>query len=421
MNIPIMIKLLSSLLIIVSLNRITRHLPLSLFLGALGFAFWLGLPSMEILRISYERIFSGTTAGLIALIFLVIALSTQMKKTSLVNELISSIRGIFSARASLAVIPAVIGLLPMPGGALFSAPLLDHFDDLEGIDGKTKTEINYWFRHVWEYAWPLYPGIIVACDIADIALWQIMLFGLPMSIASIIIGYVFFLSKIPKVHESRRSEHTVSIIPFLPVLTVIIIYALIQILLPQIGASNKYLPMVIGLFASITLLQLLRPMDRNGWYEILTSKNIYKMLLIILMVRFFGGFVEAQIDGVSVIEIMAGEMQRFGIPTLPLIMGLPFLAGITMGVSVGFAGAALPVVFAILGANPSFGMLIGTMIFSYVCGFMGTMLSPLHVCMIVTCEYYKRPLGASFRTIIAPAITMAAAAFAYRELLRVLM
>ncbi len=418
MFIPVIIKLIVSLLVIILVNRVAKNLPVSLISGSLAFALWIGLSFKEILMTAYQRVWNFNTGGLMLLVGLVIILSMLMKQTGVIEELVATIRGSFSARSSIAVLPAMIGLLPMPGGALFSAPLLDHFDDIPGIDPNVKTRINYWYRHVWEYAWPLYPGIIIACDVAGIALWQIFFLGIPLSISAIFIGYFFYLSKIDKNQVGdplRRAP--INIRPFIPILTVVISYILIQLFFPAIPEANQYLPMVIGLIISVTTLQVRKPLSLDGWWQLITAKNLYKMMLIILMVRIYGAFIDVSIDGIPIVRLMTQEMQQLGVPTLPLIMLIPFLAGITMGVSVGFAGSALPVVIALLGQDPSFGVLAGTLLFSYVCGFMGTMLSPLHVCMIVTCEYYKTGLSSSFRAVIMPAIVLIIVAFTYMQIL----
>jgi integral membrane protein (TIGR00529 family) len=306
----------------------------------------------------------------------------------------------------------------MPGGALFSAPLLDNFDDLDGINPRTKTSINYWFRHVWEYAWPLYPGVILAADIADIQIWQVFVFGLPMSVLAFLLGFIFFLRKIGESHKGTTALHRFSITPFLPVVTVIVVYAAIQFLFPILGEFNQYLPMVIGLLSAIGVLQLIKPLQLSLWVKMAGSKQLMKMLIIILMVRLYGGFIEAEVNGISVVQVMAEEMRQFGLPSLPLILVIPFLTGMTMGVSLGFAGAALPIVMALLGPAPAFGLTISTLVFAYVSGFMGTMLSPLHVCMIVTSEYYKTDLARSYRPIMVPALLMIILAFIYMQILQ---
>jgi hypothetical protein len=49
------------------------------------------------------------------------------------------------------------------------------------------------------------------------------------------------------------------------------------------------------------------------------------------------------------------------------------------------------------------------------------MLSPLHVCMIVTSEYYKTDLMKSYRPIVLPAVSMILIAFAYMQVLQLLL
>jgi len=421
MDIPIIVKLLASLAAIIIANKLFSNLSVSLLLGAAVFAFWTGQSFSEILQIGAERISSWNTLALLLLISLVITLSGQMDKTGLIPILVQNIRSRISTKTSMALLPAIIGLLPMPGGALFSAPILDSFDGTEGVSQESKARINYWFRHIWEYAWPLYPGVIVACDIAGIDLLVFMLVGLPMSAAAVLFGYIFYLRKIPGRHNTKDMAHRISLKPFVPIITVIAVYAGIQILFPQLSELNQYIPMLISVSASILLLQYLSPVGRKDWKELILSRRLLNMVLIILMVRLYGAYIEADIDGMSIVQNMTREMAQFGIPSLPLIMILPFIAGLTMGVSVGYAGAALPVVVALLGVDPSFSVLIAHVMLAYVCGFMGTMLSPLHVCGIVSCQYYRTSFNKVLLSVIPPAILMTAAGFFYSRILMLML
>jgi uncharacterized protein len=422
MIIPIIVKLLTSLAVIILLNKLIKNLPISLLGGTVVFAFWIGIGPLQFLTVAADRVLTLSNLALIILVCLVLTLSGQMKRNGLVEELVTSIRGTFSSKASLAILPAVIGLLPMPGGALFSAPLLDNFDNLPGVNQEIKTRINYWFRHVWEYSWPLYPGIIFACDIAGVELWMAFLVGLPVSFFAILTGSFVFLSKIPKETKEDKNERKLnrhfSIIPFLPIITVVITYFIINFFIPGIGRGNQYLPMVISLITAIIVVQLIRPLSGKSWKEILISKHILNMAILIVMVRIYGAFIETDLNGISVVQMMTEEMQSFGIPALPLIILLPFISGMTMGISVGFAGASIPVVVATLGNDPSLGVLLSTVMFAYTCGFMGTMLSPLHVCLIVTCDYYESGFVKALRSIIFPALIMMGFAFSYMQLIQ---
>lgn len=425
MSIPIIVKLLVSLAVIIISNRFLKNLTLSLLAGTLTFAFWIGLGVPVILSTAFARITSLTNITLIILLCLVILLSIQMRKTGLVQELVSSVRSTFSPKAAMMILPAFIGLLPMPGGALFSAPLLDNFDDIPEMDPTAKTRINYWFRHVWEYAWPLYPGILLTADISGIDLWMFFAAGIPITILSITVGILFFIKKIPgesaELRAQRQKTRHFSIRPFLPIIIVVALYVLILTIFPDLVSMNQYLPLVISLSISILTVQFMHPLPGAVWKEMLLSPQIYKTAILVMMIRIYGAFIETSIDGMSVVQLMTQEMQSFGIPQLPLIILLPFIAGLTMGVSVGFAGAAMPVVVAMLGVDPVFGSLLGTVIFAYISGFMGTMLSPLHVCLIVTCDYYKTGFADSIRSFVLPASVMMVLGYGYTLLVSIVL
>jgi hypothetical protein len=44
--------------------------------------------------------------------------------------------------------------------------------------------------------------------------------------------------------------------------------------------------------------------------------------------------------------------------------------------------------------------------FAYGCVYFGMILSPVHICLVVTNEYFKTRLLSSYRRIFAPALTV---------------
>ncbi len=146
--VPTVIKVLSSLAVILIISQLSHKLMLSIFVGALLLAVWTGHSPPSMLQTTLESTFSSSTMMLIFVIFQVMWLSGQMDKSGVMKELVVAIRERVSHRMSMAVIPAVIGLLPMPGGAIFSAPLVDSCDAEKNISPEQKTQINFWFRHI---------------------------------------------------------------------------------------------------------------------------------------------------------------------------------------------------------------------------------------------------------------------------------
>jgi hypothetical protein len=136
------------------------------------------------------------------------------------------------------------------------------------------------------------------------------------------------------------------------------------------------------------------------------------------MVNIYGAYIEADLGGMTVVQIMAREMQQLGIPSLPLIMVTALLDRHDDGRLDGIRGYrdSRGRVLSSDRNRRSSPSSDGDL--SYVSGFMGTMLSPLHVCMIVTSEYYRTDLVKSYRPIIIPALLQIVFGFIYMMVLR---
>jgi len=281
MEIPTVIKVLSSLAVILIISQLSRKLMLSIVVGAVVLAVWTGHSPDSMWHTTLESTFSSSTIMLIFVIFQVMWLSGQMDKSGVMKELVVAIRERVSHRMSMAVIPAVIGLLPMPGGAIFSAPLVDSCDTENEVSPEQKTQINFWFRHIWEYWWPLYPGILLTVEICHVPLWQIVVVQFPITIFQIVIGYFWFLRKIPYRKNIKSQAPKTKLLPlFLPILIIIATYVLIlvahsilQNFTGEVFTINKYLPMCIGLFIAMFVLNQSRPLEFSVWKKIIFSKR----------------------------------------------------------------------------------------------------------------------------------------------------
>jgi integral membrane protein (TIGR00529 family) len=426
MTVPVILKIVLSLTLILVLNKIVRNLAASVAAGALLIAVWSGQTLESALGIAGDRILSFDNLALMLLISMVISLSSQMSGTGMMKRLVVSLKERVSQKTALAALPAVIGLLPMPGGALFSAPLVDDCDDEKLLSPMEKSRINYWFRHVWEFTWPLYPGVILAADIAGIEVWQIFLTGLPVSAAAALAGYLFYLLPLKHAGGTVRNAAPRNANPLLPllapILIVILVYIFLLLFIPAIGIFSRYLPMIIGLSCSMIYLQIRTPLSGSDWRRIVFSPRTLQMVLIVLAVRIYGAYIEAPLpDGSRMIELLRLEMISAGVPVRALIILIPFISGITTGVSVGFVGASFPIVFSLLGPDPTLALTLSTLILAYPFGFMGTMLSPVHVCLIVTNEHFGTSLVPSLASVVKPALLVMAASVAVSVIIPLLL
>ncbi len=410
LSLPYILKIMLALTAIMVINRFLKNLIAAILISTTVLALWCGFGIHELINISIKSITSTPNLLLTVVIFQVIWLSSLMEASGSMSELVDVVKRNISHRAGLAILPALIGWLPMPGGALFSAPMVDQMDSEKQMEPLLKTKINYWFRHVWEYWWPLYPGVILAIDMTGLEIHTYILLQLPLSIFSVAGGVFFLLRKAPKDSlRERSSNRTGDLLEFLklilPILIVVSVYGLSYTAIPSLASKSKYIPLIIGLSVSLVFIQTRKPVSIDKLKKIVMSIKTVKLVAIVIAVRIYGALIESPLpDGNFLMSIVREELISWNIPVLAIVMIIPFLSGLTTGIAVGFVGASFPIVINLLGPNPEQSSLMSYTVIAYGFGYIGMMLSPVHVCHLVTAEYFKTRLHQSMYRIIKPSM-----------------
>jgi len=391
---PVIIKILVSLAVMLTADKFIKNLPLSMSAGIAVLAAWSGHNFNSAAVITFNTIKSFDYIILLIMIFMLVWLSSQMSESRIMEDLVTALKSRLSGKILFIAVPAVIGLIPMPGGALFSAPLVDNCDIDKSIQNELKSQINYWFRHIWEYWLPLYSGVLLAIQITGLEIWQLFAINFPITVFSIIGGYLLLLRKLKIPSDRIKSEKKLPVLPHLmPIVVIVAGYIAISFIFPGLKDISKYLPMGFSILLSMIFTQIRRPISGEKWLKILLSKKILDMVMIVAVISIYSAFIEAQLpDGSFLIEMLRNELALSGIPPLLLIMLLPFISGIATGIAIGFVGASFPIVISILGPDPALPLLLSSVSIAYASGHIGQLLSPVHVCNIVTNRYFKTNL-----------------------------
>ena len=125
------------------------------------------------------------------------------------------------------------------------------------------------------------------------------------------------------------------------------------------------------------------------------------MLLLIFGIMAFKGTL---IDSQAVLQIRE-EMFRYRIPFLMVVMGMPFISGLVTGIAVGFVGTTFPLLTPLFAGLSPIDFLLHASL-AYVSGYVGMMLSPVHICLLVTKDYFKASLAASYKHIYKPTLAL---------------
>ncbi|MDD2912806.1 MAG: DUF401 family protein, partial [Candidatus Bipolaricaulis anaerobius] len=96
-------------------------------------------------------------------------------------------------RTVYALGPAILGMLPMPGGALLSAPLVERAG---GAPPDVRAAANVWFRHTLHSIYPLSPALITGATLAGLDVWGVIPYQLPAVLILVALGYAAFLRRV---------------------------------------------------------------------------------------------------------------------------------------------------------------------------------------------------------------------------------
>ena len=416
MPIPALIKVLSCFALILALSRLRLHLSLCLMVGATALGVWMGMAPGRVVTSLAAAVTEGQTVELVAIISMILVVSQLMKVSGHLDRMVHSFLGLVrDSRTVSAVMPALIGLLPMPGGALFSAPLVETAVADCSLSGDKKTAVNYWFRHIWEYWWPLYPGVVLALSLLQVETWRFIAIQAPLTLISIAAGIYFLLRPIePSPGPTTRSRWNLRLLiiflweatPILLVVACILLLALVRYALAWIGWSitpPQVLPLLAGLGASLLWVFRVNRLGFRHLLAALVNPTTLSMVMLVFGIMIFKGFL---IDSQAVFQIR-DELVRYHIPLLLVIVAMPFLAGLITGIAVGFVGSSFPLVVPLFSGLPPLDFLVHASL-AYVFGYMGMMLSPVHICFLVSKDYFKASLLASYRHLYKPVAAVTA-------------
>ncbi|OQX14150.1 MAG: hypothetical protein BWK76_15175 [Desulfobulbaceae bacterium A2] len=322
---------------------------------------------------------------------------------------------------SLVLVPAAIGLVPMPGGALFSAPLVGESVHGRSLPQAWQAMVNYWFRHVIEYWWPLYPVIIVSFSIFSLPSWKFFALQMPFSAVAILAGWYFILRPRRELLHDDRPDQTPPASRLGPVLTPILIVVASAILLPLplttllptfAPATVKLLAMLAGLVVGLALLAWqshstlsARPRevaDDEAMPRLFANLFGAKTLEVIVTL---GGVMVFQdlLKRSGLLPLAGAELASAHVPLEAIIAFLPFLAGLVTGIAIGFGGTAFPLVLGL--ATPETGISqAAVLVLAFSAGYAGMMLSPIHLCYILTLRFFCVRLPDTLRYIV-PCVT----------------
>lgn len=322
--------------------------------------------------------------SLVTATFGIMLLNSLYRETKVIDVLCESLsRLVKNSKLLVSMIPAIIGLLPVPGGALMSAPLVEAETEKLGLTEDKKTYVNLWFRHVIFPIHPVAPALILLTIITGTAITTLVLRQIPVAISMVIVGYLVSLYKTPKTVKmktlqmdggSELKRFTVTFSPFL--------VTIITVLLGVNIALAAFLGVAVLLFIG-------KPKFRT-FIKPLKDLAIWKIALAA-----YGAFLLRNVAvEVGISQVFSSLLSGASIHPMFLLIVIPPFLSILSGTPLGGVGLSVPVLTGLVSFTPENTSLL------YLSCFLGYVASPTHLCLIFTAEYFKCQLGKLYKYLI---------------------
>jgi integral membrane protein (TIGR00529 family) len=414
--------------LIILLLRLSSHVGLALGAGAAALGLAFSMSPTDIVS-GFSSVLIDSRTLLVALIVtLILILSASMERLGQMEDLLRRFKEwVRGRRWGIVAFPALIGLLPMPGGAVFSAPMLDSFDMKRQLDPSLKSFLNYWYRHIWEYWWPLYPGILLACAVAELNLWKYILVALPMTAVAMAGGFTQLIQVPPLVPDSTP-ENSPGGLPrasraLYPLMFAILPGVGFGIFLQFLGTTPGWalLPretgLLAGLVAAIGWVWWDGGIQSHQVREILFDPKLRRMWLTLAGVFVFKGVMEQSAAAREIGDVLI----HLKIPLEAMVVFIPMILGAMSGLPLAFVGAAFPIVVALIQALGASDLGLPLTILAYVSGFAGVLMSPVHLCLILSNEYFQASWPDVYRRLWLPTLIILVGGIGYFSVLNLLM
>ncbi|MCE4627524.1 MAG: DUF401 family protein [Desulfurococcales archaeon] len=351
---------------------------------------------------SLERLSDWNDARVFIYIFLSLTVAGIMREAGLLDRLVDS-TGKAGCRFSMMSVPAILGLIPMPGGALVSAiALRRRFFEEARLGRDEATFINYWFRHLWVPSWPLFQSVVITAAVFAVDPLSIVSHTWPGTVAAIVGGLLVGWPLMRGVTcpgmkgSGALREFVESIWPLLLLAGLFLaartsLRGAIAELLP--GYDKE--PMLVSLLLVVIILLLAyRPGPSSGRrvLELSTKPTIHAVLFESL---YFKNLIIETGAASSIEHVAASGL----VPAWVLILSVPFILGLAAGGENFFASSAMPLLVPYIAGKGALDW--GLLALAYLGGYLGVMASPVHLCLVLTAEYYGSSLGRALRYVLA--------------------
>ena len=387
-----------ALMVVAVMKRV--NYGLALLIGAATLGLFSQLSPQRFVDVFSSALKDITTFDLILIVSLIPILAYCMKGTGMLDNLIKSVKGVLSSRAVLMFLPALMGALPMPGGALLSAPLIDDEAKRLNLSGEERSFVNVWFRHWGFFIYPLSSPLILVASLTGVGLYSLILIQFLPLLLYLLLGYFVSIRKIEDDRGGEKQRDARTLLSILVNMSPIVLVVLLNILGVDMAAA-----LAVGV-AFVLVMNRVKPRRAAA---LLRRGFDWRLPFAIIGVMCFRYMMEAS----GAVSTLLPYVEATGLPTTLLLIAIAWTVGLATAMPTAGIAIIIPIAMVMAGnLTPILTSAIYlTMIFSYL-------ISPMHLCLILTVEYYKARLHTVYQRLIPTAVAAYLAFLAFASIIQ---
>jgi len=343
-----------------------------------------------------ETCIDPVTLTLVFASFFIMFLSQLYKETGLVNVLTRSLGGfIKNSKVTVSLLPAVIGLLPVAGGALMSAPMVEAEADKLGLDESKKTYINIWFRHAILPVYPISQFLILTAALTETSIDALIARQALVVTVMIIIGYFIGLRKtqVAKTDNTEAESNPKANLKGL-------LYSFLPIIITIILAAALNVNIAIATLAGVITILIITKTKLTAFQKILKNKAIWEVTLAA-----FGALLLRNVtlaSGAS--DILGSALANMNLSGIIVLSIVPAVLGFLLGSPSGAVALSVPILAETVTFIPKNASLL------YISAYLGYLSAPTHLCLVFTAQYFRTSISKSYKYLIPSIIVSIIAA-----------
>lgn len=391
-----LVTVIISFLFIPILNRLKFKLSNTLLITAVILGLITGLGPLETTRSFIDVFVIKSSLSTVLTVMMVSIFGGLMKHYGILDQIVSSMISVINNKKNiLMIIPAMIGVLLIPGGALLSAPFINNLGQDMKIPPVRRVAINLVFRHISMFILPYSTMLLLATSsFPDISMGKLILLNLIFVIFMIIMGYILYIKDIIPEKKNNNHFNLRDILQLLVYTSPIYICVIINMM--------TGLEFYITIIASIFIVYLLS--DKKDFLKItIKSLNVSTVLTVIAILSMKETILKLD-------ELLLIFSRLFAESNSMLAIMLVFLiTSFFFGFITGSTGPSMAVTLPMLvQLNPSENMLYIYLYFCCATSFIGYFFSPLHLCQAFTLQHMEVSTGELYKEyrILAPMLVI---------------